>query len=192
MTRPKTLTDEALLEIVRRRFLADGVGASTRAMAADAGISEGVIFQRFGTKEELFFRALALPAPDLASALKRAQRTRTLLGGLTGLSEAGLDYLRSIMPSVLLVLSHPASRKRLRQGTGQAQHLLLQATEIHLPFAEYLDSAEAGEAIDRESLIEILLSILLARALHEQIGLHDPGETKGWLKKTLTALLQGF
>ena len=54
MGRKKTLSDEELLEVARQEFLTNGIGASTKSIAQKAGISEGVIFQRFHTKEELF------------------------------------------------------------------------------------------------------------------------------------------
>lgn len=59
--RPETRTQ--LLEVARRRFLADGYQATTlRAIAADAGVDVALISYFFGSKKGLFGAALALSA----------------------------------------------------------------------------------------------------------------------------------
>ena len=55
MGRPKLIEDEELLSAAREVFVEKGIGASTREIAAKAGISEAVIFQRHDTKADLFF-----------------------------------------------------------------------------------------------------------------------------------------
>jgi AcrR family transcriptional regulator len=52
MPRNKTITDDEILTVARTLFLKEGVNASTRDIAKQAGISEAVIYQRFGTKED--------------------------------------------------------------------------------------------------------------------------------------------
>ena len=69
MTRPKTITDEELLAVARTVFRAQGHTASTRSIARAAGVSEGILYQRFGNKEELFFAAMAPSAPDIDALL---------------------------------------------------------------------------------------------------------------------------
>lgn len=86
MARPKTIADADLLEAARAVFVQKGMGASTRAIARRAGVSEGVLFQRYATKQELFFAAMALPtsiwAPCSAGAgatparMSRTRRSR--------------------------------------------------------------------------------------------------------------------
>lgn len=64
MPRPRTITDDALLAIARRCFLARGHAIPTREIAAAAGISQAILYQRFGDKEALFLRAMTPAAPD--------------------------------------------------------------------------------------------------------------------------------
>ena len=65
MPRNKTVTDEEILAVARSLFLKEGAKASTRTLAKIAGISEAVVFQRFSTKENLFFAAMVLPEVQL-------------------------------------------------------------------------------------------------------------------------------
>ena len=60
MARPRTITDERLLAAAREVFLEQGVSATTSAIARRAEVSEGTLFKRFATKEELFEAAMGL------------------------------------------------------------------------------------------------------------------------------------
>ena len=61
MVRPKQVTDEDLLKIALKCFLEHGPNVSAQIIADRAGLSQPVLFKRFGTKEELFLRAVAPP-----------------------------------------------------------------------------------------------------------------------------------
>jgi AcrR family transcriptional regulator len=61
MGRPKIIDDEALLESARATFLELGPGVSSQELARRAGVSDGTLFRRFGTKVKLFQKAMRLP-----------------------------------------------------------------------------------------------------------------------------------
>src|SRR5262245_64776935 len=69
MGRHKTISDDAVLGIARRLFRAQGHTATTREIAEAAGISEAVLYQRFGSKHELFFAAMRPSEPDVEELL---------------------------------------------------------------------------------------------------------------------------
>ena len=54
MARPVTISDDDILEAARRVFLEHGIRATTAEVARRAGVSEGSVFKRWRTKEELF------------------------------------------------------------------------------------------------------------------------------------------
>lgn len=58
MARRVTIKEETILSAARAVFLARGFQATTAEVAERAGISEGSIFKRFRTKEELFHAAM--------------------------------------------------------------------------------------------------------------------------------------
>lgn len=107
MARPKTITDDALLAAAREVFAAHGHTASTRQVADAAGISEAVLYQRFGNKDELFFAAMRPPPPDVPAILgpdpadgdARADLCRVVV-------RAGRHFAAAI-PLGLRVMSHP-------------------------------------------------------------------------------------
>jgi AcrR family transcriptional regulator len=63
MARPVTISDEQILEAARIVLVRDGVNATTKAIALEAGIAEGSIFRRFPTKEALFSAAMIISRP---------------------------------------------------------------------------------------------------------------------------------
>lgn len=60
MARPRTIQTSALLSAAREVFVEQGFSATTASIAVRAGVSEGTLFKRFSTKEDLFIAALGL------------------------------------------------------------------------------------------------------------------------------------
>ncbi len=58
MPRPLKYTDEEILAVAAEVFLEQGASATTALIAKRAGVSEGILFKRFKTKEALFEAAL--------------------------------------------------------------------------------------------------------------------------------------
>ena len=108
MARTKTISDEDLLEVAREVFVEVGFAASSKEIARRAGISEGVLFQRFHTKEELFFAAMIPPPLDLKHIFEHPDAHGQAL--LEKITFAMVDYFRSLMPVLIPVMSHPSFR----------------------------------------------------------------------------------
>jgi AcrR family transcriptional regulator len=104
LPRPRRVTDEALLEAARAAFVVHGFGASTRAIARAAGVSEALLFQRHGTKVDLFFAAM-VPPPFVPPA--PAQGARSLEQDLGTLALEVLAYFREVMPILVQLVTHP-------------------------------------------------------------------------------------
>src|SRR5436305_3431267 len=78
MARPQSIRDEDILEAARAVFLEGGYQATTAQVAERAGVSEGSLFKRFKSKDDLFRAAMV---PGLAQ-----------LDWLTVLAEAPGDH----------------------------------------------------------------------------------------------------
>ena len=192
MPRKKGTPDVVILEAARDVFLEDGVGASTLKIAAKAGVSEGVLFQRYGHKKALFFKAMRLPSPDFTEAIEASNRCVHYRDALLILANASLDYLRSVMPIVMMVLSHPSSQEIFQTHEGQAHELLFEAFGISQILIEFFNNqVRTGHLRERDytTVTSILFSTLLTKALHEQIGLDHDTSTQAWLETIVEVLI---
>jgi AcrR family transcriptional regulator len=121
MARPKSITDEEILEAARETFLERGAQATTAEIAEHAGISEGTIYSRFDTKGALFRQAMDIPYPsdwmDLVEDLpERVERklnetdrglTDILQEDLQELGLAMTDFFVDIAPKMHTVMEVP-------------------------------------------------------------------------------------
>jgi AcrR family transcriptional regulator len=108
MGRNKTISDDELLDVARHAFVDQGFAASTKEIARRAGVSEGLIFQRFQTKEDLFFAAMIPPSADLNRLLDHPRsKGRALLEKVT---LSMIEYFRDTLPVLLPLMAHPAFR----------------------------------------------------------------------------------
>ena len=108
MGRVKTVSDAKLLDVARRAFVKEGFSASTKMIARRAGVSEGVLFQRFTTKEELFFAAMIPPPADLNRVFHHPSAQGFQL--IEQITLSMLDYFRSTLPVFIPLMSHPSFR----------------------------------------------------------------------------------
>ena len=108
MGRPKTISDAAVLQIARDIFRRRGHTASTREVAQAAGISEAVLYQRYGSKDALFFAAMHAQGPEIEDLLGPGDPpddAREYL--LTVLRRLG-GYFAEVIPLALRVMMHPS------------------------------------------------------------------------------------
>jgi AcrR family transcriptional regulator len=70
--RPPTIDSEQLLAVARSVFLERGIRATTAEVAERAGVSEGVLFHRFKSKEELFGAAMDFDREEAPGRVLRA------------------------------------------------------------------------------------------------------------------------
>lgn len=109
MARPKTVSNETILSAAREVFLEHGIRGTTAQIAAIAGCSEGSIFNRFGTKAELFEASLHMGevTPQWLSLLlthEHAECPREVL------VRAGIGMSRffwRVMPLSMMTWSNP-------------------------------------------------------------------------------------
>jgi|CZKU01.1.fsa_nt_gi AcrR family transcriptional regulator len=108
MTRPKTISDDEILSAARKLFRAHGHAVSTRQVAESAGISEGVLYQRFVSKDELFFAAMAPSAPDLEEVLGPEEPSEPAREYVKHVVVRISDYFADVLPLALRLITHPS------------------------------------------------------------------------------------
>lgn len=163
MTRPKTISDEDLLAVARKVFGQQGRTASTRAIARQAGISEGVLYQRFGSKEELFFAAMAPHAPDIEALLGPDPPDEEVPVFLRNVLTRVAKHLGEVIPLAIQIITHPAAH-----GAGRARgHASL--AQLHQALVARLAHFEARKLV-RPSTSKATAQLLLSVAHDWALG----------------------
>lgn len=118
MGRNRTITDEAILAVAREVFRSHGHTATTRQIADAAGISEAVLYQRFGNKDELFFAAIHIAPPDVDALLGPADPPGDTREYLREAVVRIGRHFAEVLPLAIRMMTHPAfDPTRLRQTT---------------------------------------------------------------------------
>lgn len=105
MARPRKYDDELILKAAATVFLEQGASAGTAMIARRAGVSEGILFKRFKTKEALFEAALTADGESnqwrqllIESAGKSTPR-RNLKKAILAL----FDKLQKLVPKLMVL-----------------------------------------------------------------------------------------
>jgi AcrR family transcriptional regulator len=189
MGRKKTISDDKLLDIARRAFVDEGFAASTREIARRAGVSEGVIFQRFQTKADLFFAAMIPPAVDLNRLLNHPRsKGRALLEKITF---SMIDYFRDTLPVLLPLMSHPAFRfEEFAKRHPDSPMLLLRRQFVEF----FVREQRAGRlgAVDPGAAALLIWSTAHSIPFFERLGAHGGRFDPKLVRAMIRALWDGM
>ena len=114
MSRPATIRDQDLLIAAREVFIARGFQATTAEVAQHAGVSEGTLFKRFGSKAGLFHACMHV-SPESAPWLRRldgelcAEPPRPVHDVLLDTGREVLEFYRLIVPTLMMRWSNPGA-----------------------------------------------------------------------------------
>jgi len=174
--RTKTIDDDHILRRAREVFREGGHTASTRNVARAAGISQAVLYQRFGSKENLFLRAMTPDAPDL-KALLGPYPPRSARADLKRIGERVAEYLVSLVPTILHVLAHPyIGRHRLAKWhEGLPFHALVAALTDR--FTRLREDGFVGR-VDPAAAARAFLTAIHSAALVEAMSHHGAPEDR--------------
>jgi AcrR family transcriptional regulator len=108
MGRYKTISDDEVLRVARDVFRAQGHTATTRAVAEAAGISEAVLYQRFGSKDALFFAAMHATGPDVERLLGPKDPPDDAHAYLRAVVVRLGKHFADVIPLAVRVMTHPS------------------------------------------------------------------------------------
>jgi AcrR family transcriptional regulator len=120
MVRPTTIGDDLLLATAREVFLRRGLQATTAEIAEQAGVSQGILFKRFKSKQALFRAAMNVDA-DPTKPLPISLSERVGRGKVEDtLKDLGILLVKkffSIIPATMMDWSN--SREETEIASGQ-------------------------------------------------------------------------
>ena len=190
MPRPRRIDDATLLEAARAVFVEKGPGATTREVAQRAGVSEGIIFQRYKTKADLFFAALAPPAADPARVLSGGEEA---VGNRCALEDAALrilSYFRETMPLLLPLVNHPSFDPE-RFFHHEAPASLQAWIEALIGFID-AQHGSSGTREDARGAATLLTSAMFGVALIDTAGIHGAPLGDDAIRSMVRALWKGI
>ena len=190
MPRRKTITDLEVLAVARNQFLQEGPGASTRSIAKEAGISEAVLFQRFGTKDGLFFAAMVPPPAEFDEIFRVTAGQSSVAANLETISRGILIYFRQMMPIFLPLVTHPAFD--LRSFLTRHEISAVQITERHHQYLRAEFELGRVDEIRIGGAASLLIAMVHNLALAETIGASDPKESSQAISTTIATIWDGL
>lgn len=185
--RPR-ITDDALLDVARAVFLESGADATTASVAARAGVSEALVFKRFGTKERLFELAMTGPRPRWVSELE--DESGPLPEQLERIALAMIDAMRAEMPRTMMVWSRNPGQPRWPSGSASPP---VQGVKILAAWFERQMLAGRMRRCDPELFAHTFSGAIVAHAMRDMTGLseHMPLATTTFVRGLVDFLWRG-
>ena len=105
--RPKKFSDEDILTFTRSCLLREGANVSTQRIADELGVSQAMLFKRFGTKKKLLVMALAPPSriQHLLLSLEEEPTMAPALEQLMGRCRLLIQFYNYMLPGWMILQS---------------------------------------------------------------------------------------
>lgn len=183
------ITDEALVAAAREVLLRDGVGATSAAMAHHAGVSEALLFKRFGSKEALIGLALAAVEPDWMLEIDANVGRGDLRGHLERVAIGMIEHMRQEMPRSMVQYGKNPSQ----QWSEHAEPPPVTGMKRLSAWFEKEMRLGRMRRSDPEILARVFSGALVAFAMSEMTGLaaHMPLASTTFARGLVDALWRG-
>jgi AcrR family transcriptional regulator len=190
MARPRRIEEETLLEAARTVFVEKGAAATTREIAERAGVSEGLLFQRYHTKADLFFAALVPPAADPVAILRSGAHGTDARQSLEEAALRMLAYFREVMPLLLTLVNHPSFDPE-RFFRHEAPASLQSWIDSLVDFIAARRGGSSQRSDSRDAAV-LLTCALFGTALIDTAGIHGAALADDTVRGMVRALWNGI
>ena len=202
MPRPVSIQDDVILRAAREIFLEKGWDATTSEIAAKAGVSHGIIFKRFKTKQALFQSAMqersdwGQTIPTLLnSSLGRKDVETTLV-------ELGTLYTEKflvLIPTLMKAWSNKQETETPAASTAAAnKERATQALKAVKMIAAYLEAEHRLGRI-RETDFEVVAQAFVGALWHHSFlqvmltaGKSGPAKERRYVRRLVKAMWSGI
>lgn len=184
---------------MREAFLALGPGISTQELARRAGVSEGTLFKRFGSKRVMFTRALRLPEPKEREWFKLAGGRPEGVPLEAHLEAIGRDlhaFLSEVIPHMQMIAANgklqPQDLVALIGDDEDDCPPLAGQIRMEALFAREI-AARGIRTLDPADLAQMFLGAIVndahQRQFFDEIMTRKPGEVIVGVSRTVARLL---
>jgi AcrR family transcriptional regulator len=202
MPRPVSIQDDVILRAAREIFLKKGSDATTSEIAAKAGVSHGIIFKRFKTKQALFQCAMqdqsewGQAIPDLLdSSLGRKDVETTLVE----LGSLFVEKFLMLIPALMMAWSNKQQTENPAESAGAAnKERATKALQSVKTIAAYLE-AEYRLGRIQEADFEVVAQAFVGALWHHaflQVMLADGksgrAKERRYVKRLVKAMWSGI
>jgi AcrR family transcriptional regulator len=202
MPRPVSIQDDVILRAAREIFLEKGSDATTSEIAAKAGVSHGIIFKRFKTKQALFQCAMqdqsdwgqAIPAL-LNTSLGRKDVETTLVE----LGTLFVEKFLMLIPTLMMAWSNKQETENPAESAAAAnKERATKALQSVKTIAAYLE-AEYRLGRIRDTDFEVVAQAFVGALWHHaflQVMLTDgkagPAKERRYVKRMVKVVWSGI
>jgi len=103
MARPTKITNQQILDAASRLILERGPSVPSAQIAKAAGVSEGTLFKRFGSKDELFLQALGAHRVPNLNPSDYVGTGSDVAEPLAAIAERLIDFFQVIVPRIMMI-----------------------------------------------------------------------------------------
>ena len=195
MGRQPIISREQLLQITRAVFQEHGFRSTTAEIAKRAGISEGALFKRFKTKQELLKAAIShidQNPPWILGLAGRIGQT-SVEGELEGVALEFMQFARILMPCVLMAHTGSGDRGHRDVADGPPPPVrIIKAMTVYFEAEMRLGRIRVGDAeIVARCFIGPIMHFVMLELMHQSFE-YLPLSAEGFVRVHIQILLRGI
>lgn len=168
MARPRSVSDDQILQTVRACALEKGASFSLEDVSSRLGVSTPALLKRFGTREELVFAALKPPNPEFLKALEQGPTRAPLRGQLRDILAQFTAFFSSVFPCMMVLRESGISWNKMSCLHNEPPTLLARTAIFH-----WLQRAKTSgliKAEEVETAASAIVGAVIARIALDHIG----------------------
>ncbi|MFN8575796.1 MAG: TetR/AcrR family transcriptional regulator [Candidatus Sericytochromatia bacterium] len=190
----KKITQEKVLNAAEKIFGSKGYhGSTTKEIAEEAGVSEGIIFKYFKTKKELLVNLVVPIISKTAVSLLVNNSDEDLEDFINKVFQDRIKFFKRVFPLMKIIFFENELDDSLRNKIFQ-ELLSSVAKEIQNIYQKRIDSGELRN-IDAFDMARTMMSLLIGLAIMNEISkgrLFEPYKVEDFIPKSIDIFLRGI
>lgn len=175
MARPRTVSDEQILDVTRRLIRIRGPHVPVEAIAAEVGVSQQAVLKRFGSRDQLLVETLRPPrTPAFFATLQAGPDHRPFIEQLTDICVAAAAFVATQAQDFAALRWSSASIRDVLVPPEAPPAPLAAIEQVSSWLQRCADRELIRNDIDTQSTALALLGALQARSLFDHLFDRSP------------------